>query len=112
MREEVRADAEVGRLIYQLRTEAGLSQQELARRVGATQSVISGLEDADYEGPSLAMPRRVAQALGHRVVVTFVPAREAATEVTAINPDRHSPGGFAASAGQTPPVPQAGGGES
>ena len=64
--EEARADDEVARQIYYLRTEAGLSQAELARRVGTTQSVISRLEDADYAGHSLAMLRRVAAALGKR----------------------------------------------
>src|SRR5690349_2819989 len=72
--EQARLEADVAGALYQLRTEAGLSQTELARRVGTTQSVISRLEDADYEGHSLAMLRRIARALGKRVVIGFVDA--------------------------------------
>ena len=69
--EEVRAEAEVARTIYRLRKGAGLTQQALAERVGTTASVISRLEDADYDGHSLAMLRRIAAALGRRVEIRF-----------------------------------------
>ncbi|HZK80157.1 MAG TPA: helix-turn-helix transcriptional regulator [Humisphaera sp.] len=65
---------EVAELIYQARTDAGLSQRELAERVGTTASVICRLEDGDYEGHSMAMLRRIGEALGQRVEVRFVPA--------------------------------------
>lgn len=65
---------EIAELICQLREEAGLTQRELAKRVGTTASVICRLEDADYEGHSMTMLRRVAQAVGKRVEVRFVPA--------------------------------------
>ena len=71
MLEEVRAEAEVARTIYRLRSGAGLTQQALAERVGTTASVISRLEDADYTGHSLAMLRRIAAALGRRVEIRF-----------------------------------------
>ena len=67
-------DSEVATMIYRLRTEAGLSQRALAKAVGTTASVICRLEDADYEGHSLAMLRRIANALGKRVEIRFVPA--------------------------------------
>ena len=73
--EEERANAEVARNIYELRQKAGLTQQELAKLVGTTPSVISRLEDADYEGHSLSMLRRVAAALDKRVEIRFVPVR-------------------------------------
>lgn len=73
---EERANAEVARKMYRLRKSAGLTQQQLARLVGTTPSVISRLEDADYEGHSLSMLRRVAAALNKRVEIRFVPARE------------------------------------
>ena len=69
--ERALADANVAQDIYNLRVAAGLSQRELAARVGTTASVISRLEDADYEGHSLSMLRRVAAALGRRVEVRF-----------------------------------------
>jgi len=73
--EEEVANREVAQRIYQLRQESGLSQVELARRVGTTQSVISRLEDADYEGHSLAMLNRIAAALERRVEIRFVPRK-------------------------------------
>lgn len=77
---DYRADLEreKGRLraaqvIHDARTRAGLTQTELAERVGTTQSVIARLENADYEGHTLRMLDRIAAALGQRVEVTFVP---------------------------------------
>ena len=45
--EEARASAQVARQIYALRTDAGLTQRELAERVGTSHTVISRLEDDD-----------------------------------------------------------------
>jgi DNA-binding XRE family transcriptional regulator len=55
------------------REQAGLSQRELAERVGTTQQQISRLESPNYEGHSLSMLRRVAQALDARVHFSFEP---------------------------------------
>lgn len=51
-------------LVREMREEAGLTQAELAKRVGTTQSVIARLEDAEYSGHSLTMLERVATACG------------------------------------------------
>lgn len=67
-------DAVVGQLIYDARVAAGLTQQELAERIGSDQAVISRLEDADYEGHSLGMLRRIARALGKSLDIRFVDA--------------------------------------
>lgn len=67
------ADANVATSIHELRTAAGLSQRELAARIGTTASVICRLEDADYDGHSLSMLRRIADAVGHRVEIRFLP---------------------------------------
>jgi len=75
MLDEERANAEIGRKIYELRTRASLTQKELADLVGTTASVICRLEDADYEGHSLSMLRRIAAALNRRVEIRFVSAR-------------------------------------
>jgi transcriptional regulator with XRE-family HTH domain len=69
--ERALSNARAAQAIYDLRTEAGLTQTQLAQRVGTTASVISRLEDADYEGHTLAMLSRVAAALGRRVEMTF-----------------------------------------
>ena len=68
----VTQDLALGQLIYDLRTEAGLSQRELAEKMGTTQSVISRLE----EGGGAARNRidtlaRVATALDRHLVVSF-----------------------------------------
>ena len=70
--ENARAGAEVARRIHKLRTDAGLTQKELAELVGTSHSVISRLEDDDYRGHSLAMLRRIAAALNKRVEIRFV----------------------------------------
>ena len=70
---EERANMEIARKVYDLRKEAGLTQKELAERIGTTASVISRLEAADYEGHSLGILRRIAAALGKKVEIRFVP---------------------------------------
>jgi len=75
--EEARINAAVAQLIYAARTKAGLSQAELAGRLGTRQSVISRLEDADYEGHSLTMLQRIAAALGQRIEIRFLPPAKA-----------------------------------
>jgi ribosome-binding protein aMBF1 (putative translation factor) len=71
--EEERVNAEVARLIYDVRTRAGVSQQRLAELIGTTQSVISRLEDADYEGRSLSLLERIAHALDQKLTVAMTP---------------------------------------
>jgi ribosome-binding protein aMBF1 (putative translation factor) len=68
-----RENLDIAEQIYNLRTQVGLSQKQLADLVGTTQSVISRLEDADYNGHSLAMLRKIGAALHQRVQVQFVP---------------------------------------
>ncbi|HEX4133327.1 MAG TPA: XRE family transcriptional regulator [Bryobacteraceae bacterium] len=76
--EECRANDEIVRRIYALRTKAGLTQAQLAKLVGTTASVICRLEDADYEGHSVAMLRRIAAALNRRVEIRFLPLPKSA----------------------------------
>jgi ribosome-binding protein aMBF1 (putative translation factor) len=70
---EVRAEYERLGPVYELvgamveaRRKAGLSQSDLARRIGTTQSAIARLENA-YHMPSLEMLSRYAAALGRRL---------------------------------------------
>ncbi len=69
---EERTNAALARQIYQLRTKAGMTQSQLAKQVGTTASVISRLEDSDYDGHSMSMLQRIAAALKQRVEVRFV----------------------------------------
>lgn len=71
--EEELSAADIARQIYSLRKRAGLSQRQLAAKVGTTASVICRLEDSDYEGHSLSMLRRIAAALGRNVKIVLVP---------------------------------------
>ena len=77
--EEETLNAQVAAIIYQVRTKAGLTQQELADLVGTKQPVIARLEDANYEGHSLTMLQRIAQALNKRVEVRLLPAKRPRT---------------------------------
>jgi ribosome-binding protein aMBF1 (putative translation factor) len=60
--------------IAAMRDRAGLSQKDLARKLGTSQQQVSRLESPAYEGHSLSMLRRVAKALQADVKVTFEPA--------------------------------------
>jgi ribosome-binding protein aMBF1 (putative translation factor) len=51
-------------LVREMRQDARLTQAELARKVGTTQSVIARLEDAEYTGHSLTMLERIAAVCG------------------------------------------------
>lgn len=75
-------NAEVAEMIVAARERAGLTQSQLARMIGTAQSVISRLEDADYQGHSLSMLRRIAEALHHRVEVRLVAASSAPRRAT------------------------------
>lgn len=67
---------EVALQLAALREKAGLSQKDLARKLRTTQQHISRLESPSYEGHSLSMLRRVAEALGASLRVSFAPKGE------------------------------------
>jgi len=68
---EASLNAVVAQLIYEARTVRGLTQKELADRIGTKQSAIARLEDADYDGHSLSMLQKIARALNQRVEIKF-----------------------------------------
>ncbi|NJK73784.1 MAG: helix-turn-helix transcriptional regulator [Oscillatoriales cyanobacterium RU_3_3] len=78
-------NAELAQMIYRARTQAGLSQQQLADRIGTKQSEIAQIEDAEYEGHSLLMLQRIARALNRRLEVHLIPIalEENSTELSA-----------------------------
>ena len=67
----VEQDLALGQLIYDLRIEVGLSQRELAERMGTTQSVISRLEEGGGARNRIDTLARVATALGRHLVLSF-----------------------------------------
>lgn len=62
---------EIASAVYELRESMGFSQSELAAKAGTQQSVISRIEDADYEGHSLNLLNRIAMACGKRLDIGF-----------------------------------------
>lgn len=61
--------------VAKLRHRLGLSQAELARRVGTTQQVISRLESGAYTGYTLKTLERLARATGTELAIGFRPVR-------------------------------------
>ena len=68
---EASLNAVVAQLIYEARIARGLTQKELADRIGTKQSAIARLEDADYDGHSLSMLQKIAGVLNQRVEIKF-----------------------------------------
>lgn len=56
--------------IIEKRLESGLTQAELAAKVGTKQSAISRLESGNYN-PSITFLQKVAQALNLNLVISF-----------------------------------------
>lgn len=64
----------LGQLVYTMRTKAGLSQADLARRVDSTQSAISRLEGGNAgHVPGNQLLEQVARNCGYRLVLTALP---------------------------------------
>lgn len=64
-RATIEQDFALGELIFELRTSAGLSQRELAERMGTTQSVISGSRKAEVAAPaSIPSPVSPPRSIG------------------------------------------------
>lgn len=62
-------------IIHEARKQAGLTQKELAERIKTKQSVISRLENADYNGHTLVMLKKIADALDMNLEVSFEPKK-------------------------------------
>lgn len=72
-----RLEMVIGEAVYELRVRSSLTQKQLAERVGTSHSVISRLEDADYDGHSLKMLGRICAALDHELQLRFIPLKGA-----------------------------------
>ncbi len=60
--------------IAALRERKGLSQQDLAKRMGTSQQAISRIESGQYEGFTLKTLEKIAEATGMKVKIDFVAA--------------------------------------
>lgn len=69
--------------ILKARTSAGLTQADVAARIGTTQSAVARLESADSKhSPSIATLQRYASALGYKLQVRLVKGRGPTTRST------------------------------
>lgn len=69
--------------ILKARAESGLSQAAVAARIGTTQSAVARLESADSgHSPSIATLQRYASAIGYKLQVRLVKARDAEARAT------------------------------
>jgi ribosome-binding protein aMBF1 (putative translation factor) len=81
-REELRRIAPyegIARIVIARRAALGLTQQELAERVGTSHSVISRIESGQYP-TSVTTLRRLAEAFGTNLVLGFEDNRDMADE--------------------------------
>jgi transcriptional regulator with XRE-family HTH domain len=62
--------------VLKARAESGLTQAQVAKRIGTTQSAVARLESGTSKhSPSVATLQRYARALGYRVEVRLVKQR-------------------------------------
>ena len=71
--EEERKRLMLAEKIRQARHESGLSQKEVARRIGTTQSAVARLESGNYERLSLSTLIKVTHALNRRLSLEILP---------------------------------------
>ena len=79
--------------LARIRQEAGISQRELAKRVGTTQSVISRMENPEYTGYSVRMLRRIAAALDVSVKIEFKPIKKSSRRANRHHPEQQAAAG-------------------
>lgn len=71
--QQARLAVEVAHQMVLLREKLGITQAELARRMGTKQQTVSRLESGDYEGFTLKTLLKIAEATKTQVVVKFTP---------------------------------------
>ncbi len=74
--EAEREKIKIAEQVYALRKQRNLTQKELADRIGTTQSVISRLENTDYESERIETLQKLATALQCHLEVRFVPGEQ------------------------------------
>lgn len=68
---EVERDLNLGELVYSMRKADSLTQAELAKKMGTTQSVVSRLEEGGGSSSRMDTLIRVAKALDRHLVISF-----------------------------------------
>lgn len=72
--EALEGEFALARAVIQARDRAGLTQMELARKMGTTQPVVARLESGRTR-PSIRTLERLAEATGSRLLISFEPRR-------------------------------------
>ena len=75
----LREEFALAEAVIETRRRAGLTQQQLARKMGTTQPVIARLESGNTR-PSLRTLERLAEATGSQLVISFQPRKRPAGE--------------------------------
>lgn len=70
--EKLQPEFAVIEAVLRARKEKGLRQQDIARKIGTKQSVISRLE-AGGTNPTVSFLQRLAKALDNRLEIRFIP---------------------------------------
>ena len=73
--EQARLEDELGRRVRSLREAAGLTQTQLARRLGVAPGFVADLEEAAIETNYLLWLQRVAAVVSKRVQIRCLPLR-------------------------------------
>ncbi len=69
--ESLREEFELANRIIELRKKAGLTQEELAKKIHTSQPSIARLESGSYRNVSLSFLRKVGNALGVEPHISF-----------------------------------------
>jgi len=79
--DEALASLEAGRYVANMREKAGLTQAELAKRLGISQARVSAIENGEgRDGPSYALLKRITAACGGDLI--FVSSARGARAVS------------------------------
>ena len=70
---ELDAEFELLESMLQLRAQAGMSQQELAEKIGTKQPALSRLERGGFKKTSMETLSKIAEALDARLIVRLEP---------------------------------------
>ena len=76
--DKLRPEFEIARLLIEARTQAGLTQAQLAERIQTTQSAVARFESGRIH-PSTNTLKKIAQATGTRLKISFEAIKKEAT---------------------------------
>lgn len=72
---ELDAEFSILETVIRARKKAGLTQEELAKRIGTKQPALSRLEKGGFEKANIETLRKIANALNHELIVKFEPKK-------------------------------------